>query len=233
MLEEAWEDKTQCRHTDGNGQVHNPSQPACAEGISAVKALALAQAQGQRIYTITPSNAATALPKLPVGGEVGAEIRNAIQAGKEVTIHENPITAHGWTGYGYIIVDPETGAGAYLIEGKGNGAVIFILFISAVLLFFSSMLAIIAGLYLLAAESYVLALLVGVLMQYISGGAPNPDTAVDECIYVYNVLLSTLGVVGALITGPVGAVVIGMIAAFAAPMSDIQASGKKLCSPQQ
>ncbi|MDY0049807.1 MAG: hypothetical protein RBR73_03570, partial [Halothiobacillaceae bacterium] len=27
----------------------------------------------------------------------------------------------GWTGYGYIIVDPETGAGAYLIEGKGNG----------------------------------------------------------------------------------------------------------------
>lgn len=116
-----WVDKTQCRHTDSNGQVHNPSQPACAEGISAVKALALAQAQGQRIYTITPSNAATALPKLPVGGEVGAEIRNAIQAGKEVTIHENPITAHGWTGYGYIIVDPETGAGAYLIEGKGNG----------------------------------------------------------------------------------------------------------------
>ncbi|MDD3761277.1 MAG: hypothetical protein PHO57_10670 [Acidithiobacillus sp.] len=116
-----WVDKTQCRHTDSNGQVHNPSQPACSEGISAVKALALAQAQGQRIYTITPSNAATALPKLPVGGEVGAEIRNAIQAGKEVTIHENPITAHGWTGYGYIIVDPETGAGAYLIEGKGNG----------------------------------------------------------------------------------------------------------------
>ncbi|MEW5824846.1 MAG: hypothetical protein AB1766_10975 [Pseudomonadota bacterium] len=115
-----WVDKTQCRHTDSNGQVHNPSQPACSEGISAVKALALAQAQGQRIYTITPSNAATALPTLPVGGEVGAEIRNAIQAGKEVTIHESPITAHGWTGYGYIIVDPETGAGAYLIEGNGG-----------------------------------------------------------------------------------------------------------------
>ncbi len=109
------------RRSSAQGQGRRPRQPACAEGISAVKALALAQAQGQRIYTITPSNAATALPKLPVGGEVGAEIRNAIQAGKEVTIHENPITAHGWTGYGYIIVDPETGAGAYLIEGKGNG----------------------------------------------------------------------------------------------------------------
>ena len=109
------------RRSSAQGQGRRPRQPACSEGISAVKALALAQAQGQRIYTITPSNAATALPKLPVGGEVGAEIRNAIQAGKEVTIHENPITAHGWTGYGYIIVDPETGAGAYLIEGKGNG----------------------------------------------------------------------------------------------------------------
>ncbi|MCZ2106807.1 MAG: transglutaminase, partial [Burkholderiales bacterium] len=34
---------------------------------------------------------------------------------------ERQISAHGWTGYGYTIVDPETGAGAYLIEGKGNG----------------------------------------------------------------------------------------------------------------
>ena len=42
-------------------------------------------------------------------------------AGKEVTFHEKSINAHGWTGVGYIIVDPDTGAGAYLIEGKGNG----------------------------------------------------------------------------------------------------------------
>jgi len=52
---------------------------------------------------------------------VGAEIRSAIEAGKEVIFHEKQITAHGWTRYGYIITDPETGAGAYLIEGRGNG----------------------------------------------------------------------------------------------------------------
>ncbi|WP_347486130.1 hypothetical protein ABFV80_001149 [Vandammella animalimorsus] len=52
---------------------------------------------------------------------MGVEIRNAIQAGKEVTFHEARINEHGWSGYGYSIVDPETGAGAYLIEGKGNG----------------------------------------------------------------------------------------------------------------
>jgi len=119
--EQFWVDKSQCRYTDENGQIKNPTQADCAQAVSAVKAIAIAQAQGQKIYTINQSNAATALPKLPVGGTVGQEIQSAVQAGKEVTVHEKPISAHGFTGYGYIITDPETGAGAYLIEGKGNG----------------------------------------------------------------------------------------------------------------
>ncbi len=83
-----------------------------AQAVStAVKAIAIAQAQGQKIYTINQSNAATALPKLPVGGTVGQEIASAVQAGKEVTVHEKPISAHGFTGYGYVITDPETGGG--------------------------------------------------------------------------------------------------------------------------
>ena len=52
---------------------------------------------------------------------MGAEIRSAIEAGKEVTFHERGINAHGFSGYGYIITDPDTGGGAYLIEGKANG----------------------------------------------------------------------------------------------------------------
>jgi amino acid transporter len=39
-----------------------------------------------------------------------------------VTIHEQPINAYGWTGYGYSIIDPETGEGGYVIEGSGNGS---------------------------------------------------------------------------------------------------------------
>ncbi len=124
--EQFWVDKSQCRYTDEQGQIKNPTQQDCAQAVSAVKAIAIAQAQGQKIYTINQSNAATALPKLPVGGTVGQEIASAVQAGKEVTVHEKPISAHGFTGYGYTITDPETGAGAYLIEGRGNGAVIFI-----------------------------------------------------------------------------------------------------------
>lgn len=122
--EQFWVDKSQCRYQDEQGQIQNPTQQDCAQAVSAVKAIAIAQAQGQKIYTINQSNAATALPKLPVGGTVGQEIQSAVQAGKEVTVHEKPISAHGFTGYGYTITDPETGAGAYLIEGKGNGGIL-------------------------------------------------------------------------------------------------------------
>ena len=126
--EQFWVDKSQCRYENEQGQIQNPTKADCAQAVSAVKAIAIAQAEGQRIYTINQSNAATALPKLPVGGTVGQEIQSAIQAGKEVTFHERGINAHGFSGYGYIITDPETGGGAYMIEGKGNGAVLLAFF---------------------------------------------------------------------------------------------------------
>ncbi len=126
--EQFWVDKSQCRYTDETGTIKNPAMADCAQAVSAVKAIAIAQAEGQRIYTINQSNAATALAKLPVGGTVGQEIQSAIQAGKEVTVHERGINAHGFSGYGYIITDPDTGGGAYLIEGKGNGGFMLALF---------------------------------------------------------------------------------------------------------
>ncbi|RYH21413.1 MAG: hypothetical protein EON54_25640 [Alcaligenaceae bacterium] len=133
--EQLWVDKTQCRYNNEQGQVQNPTKADCAQAVSAMKAIAIAQAEGQRIYTIDQSNAATALPKLPVGGAVGEEIRSAIQAGKEVTVHERQISAHGFTGYGYIITDPDTGGGAYMIEGNGSGGLLFSFLMQALLLF--------------------------------------------------------------------------------------------------
>ncbi len=100
--------------------------PNCPEGISAVKAIGLATAQGQKIYTITQKiyanqpnivNAALSAHSYETQVKVG----QALAAGKEVTIHERPIIAHGWKGAGFISIDPETGAGAYTIEGGSNG----------------------------------------------------------------------------------------------------------------
>jgi hypothetical protein len=90
------------------------------DGISAVKALAIANQQGQKIYTLTSENA-NLLTDITIDSASRQEIQNALNAGKEVTVHEQPINEFGWTGSGYVVVDPETGAGGYKLNGGGNG----------------------------------------------------------------------------------------------------------------
>jgi hypothetical protein len=104
----------------------NPALPACPQGVSAVTALAVAASAGQKIYTITAS-VYQANPYI-VSTKLGAHsastrdtVQQALDAGYEVTIHEAPITQDGWTGAGLTIIDPNTGAGGYLIEGGSNG----------------------------------------------------------------------------------------------------------------
>jgi hypothetical protein len=94
---------------------------APAEGISAVKALALAAAEGQKVYTITQDNLYTALGQIQLDSDTEQEIANAVNAGREVTTHQYQINFNGWVGEGYIIIDPNTGAGAYKIAGGSNG----------------------------------------------------------------------------------------------------------------
>ena len=100
--------------------------PDCPQGISAVKALGIAAAQGQRIYTITqkvyndnPGIVSNALSAH--SWDTQNRVQQSLDAGYEVTIHERPITESGWTGAGYTAIDPTTGAGAYTIEGGANG----------------------------------------------------------------------------------------------------------------
>jgi hypothetical protein len=100
--------------------------PACPQGVSAVKALGLAAQAGQKIYTITravyannPNIVGSALSAHSI--ETQQAVQNALSVGLEVTIHERPVTISGWSGAGYTTIDPETGAGGYLIEGGSNG----------------------------------------------------------------------------------------------------------------
>ncbi|MES2673293.1 MAG: hypothetical protein V4660_03590 [Pseudomonadota bacterium] len=93
-----------------------------AEGISAVKALAIASQQGQKIWTITEDNLELALSKITIDSDAKADIFNAVNAGKVVTAHEAKINFNGWIGEEYVIVDPLTGAGGYIIAGGGNGS---------------------------------------------------------------------------------------------------------------
>lgn len=105
------------------------------EGISAVKALKIANDQGIPIYTINQTNIDSILPQLQIDGGTIQDIQNAINAGKEVTVSKTDITFNGWTGVGYIIIDPATGAGAYMISGGMSGAWIIVGSLSHILLF--------------------------------------------------------------------------------------------------
>lgn len=92
------------------------------EGVSASKILKLANDQGQKIYQIDKSNINTIPPQLSHESQVITDIRNAVAAGKVVTTSEKSINFHGWTGSGYIITDPNTGSGAYMISGGMDGS---------------------------------------------------------------------------------------------------------------
>ena len=95
-----------------------------AEGVSTMKALALASAEGQKIWTIDRNNVQLALESINLDPDTESEIRNSVNAGMLVTAHERPINFNGWIGEGYMIIDSATGAGAYKISGGGNGGVI-------------------------------------------------------------------------------------------------------------
>ena len=100
----------------------NPDTPEKeADGVSATKALSLAAQQGQTIYKVTKANYAEVLPKLNHSDVVMTDIRNGINAGKTVTVHDTQINFNGWSGTGYTILDPNTGAGAYMIGGGLDG----------------------------------------------------------------------------------------------------------------
>lgn len=58
---------------------------------------------------------------LTLSADAENDIRNAVSAGKIATAHETRLNVNGWVGEGYTLIDPNTGAGAYMISGGGNG----------------------------------------------------------------------------------------------------------------
>jgi hypothetical protein len=126
----------------------DPNDPNRPQGISAVKALAIATSQGQKIYTLNQANQAshaTLLAQITIEASARQEIQNALAAGKEVTVHQTPITQSGWTGSGYVITDPGTGAGAYKISGGANGGALVLFFIAMALAFIMPFIALSAA----------------------------------------------------------------------------------------
>jgi hypothetical protein len=124
MAERFFNSPSRC-YTQGDPS-GNASLPACPQGISAMKAIALAAQGGQKVYTIT-REVYQNNPDIVSSGlwahsqDTKDRIQRALDMGYEVTLHEAPIAQDGWIGAGFTLIDPATGAGGYLIEGGLNG----------------------------------------------------------------------------------------------------------------
>jgi hypothetical protein len=170
-----------------------PENPA--QGISAVKALQLANEQGIPIYTINQTNINMILPQLQLDAGTIADIQSAVNAGKVVTVSKTDITFNGWTGCGYIVIDPTTGAGAYMISGGMNGAWLFLLWASVFLLV--CVLGSISFLYLIAAViGGALINSIGSQLIYISTGLQNSLNISGQTI-----ALGLLGIIAGITLG--------------------------------
>ena len=85
--------------------------------ISAVQLLIDANYKGVAIHRITNDNYLSVLPTLQISEDVKQDIQSAVSHGFEVVVPQEEINRGHWSGTGYIIWDPETGSGQYLIDG--------------------------------------------------------------------------------------------------------------------
>ncbi|MBI5184180.1 MAG: hypothetical protein HZA01_00400 [Nitrospinae bacterium] len=85
--------------------------------VSAMKLLKYANQQGISILTIDSGNVGQLLSTLQISSDVKTEIQNSINAGKKVIVSQSEVQYYDWKGVGHVVLDPTTGAGAYMISG--------------------------------------------------------------------------------------------------------------------
>jgi len=159
-----------------------PEEPA--HGISAVKVIQIANDQGIPIYTVNQSNISAVLPQLQLPSDVISDIQDAINAGKIVTVPKTDISYNGWTGVGYIIIDPTTGAGAYMISGGLGGAIIMVAVMLGILILMVINIAAEAAIVIFGV---VLIALMPLYWQLINWLAAEATEAQRKCAFIITV----------------------------------------------
>jgi hypothetical protein len=100
------------------------SRPA-GTGVSAVRLIALALEQGQRVILVNSDNLGIQLARIQASEAVKADIRNAVAAGLVAITPEQQSSNKSWVGSGYILANLSTGEAAYRISEGLNGGGIF------------------------------------------------------------------------------------------------------------
>jgi hypothetical protein len=86
--------------------------------VSTEKLLALANQRGIPVYTINKDNINQILPSLPLASVVKQNIYDAVlNSGWIAVVPQTALQVNQWYGYGWQIVDPDSGAAGYLLAG--------------------------------------------------------------------------------------------------------------------
>ena len=85
--------------------------------VSAMKILQEANNRRIPIYTINQTNIDEILPILQLPSYIKNWIESDVNAGRIVVVPEREIQIEDWNGTGWVVIDPDTGAGAYYISG--------------------------------------------------------------------------------------------------------------------
>jgi hypothetical protein len=88
-----------------------------------MRLLQLANQQLIPIYALNQTNLAANIGILQHSAQVLSDVQNAVGAGLEVVIPATAQTNGTWSGSGYIMLDPQTGAADYRISGGVSGNV--------------------------------------------------------------------------------------------------------------
>ncbi len=194
-------------------------------GISTSHILAYANAQGIPVYHINKSNIAV-LSSLQLSDYVKDDILAKVNADKIVTVPARNLTINGWwTGVGYVVSDPDTGAGAYLISGGYAGGGFQLPTLHPLLLFLIG--AVLTGIGIFAGLGLGIALAIAAILiglyDLISSSLPildDPNLTPDEKDMIVGFLTALfiigaiLAVVGIFFGGVLGFVAVAMLFLF-------------------
>ena len=89
-----------------------------SESVSTEKLLALANQQGIAIYTINRDNINQTLPLISAPANVKQSISDSVvNSGWIAVIPQRGLQVNNWFGYGWQVLDPNSGAAGYMLAG--------------------------------------------------------------------------------------------------------------------
>lgn len=154
-----------------------------------------------------------------------ARVQNALQSGMEVTIHQAPIVESRWNSAGFFSIHPQTGSGAYTIEGGSNGGVLLIFgAIVFAIGIYGTAVALAPALILVAAGIFFMFAAATIFQS------SSPNAEEDGCNFFTTAGVNLLALaLGLLITGTIG-IMLGVIAALLLSLPSTSRGVGNLCA---